>query len=171
MWMVNIVKAVTAFHTQTTMVSRSVTALNVEDFVVFDVVSELATDTTVWADRIDFFIRLHHAHIIGRHQSPCRTGFHTLATGDTGAFAHGVIQVKYDFSMMTAHRQANNIVILFIAAGPHTACALNTGIHIDRNRRVRQIGLWILTRFETRGADVQFSGPVVEFGVQGVRLF
>ena len=67
----------------------------------------------------------------GGHQSPGRAGLHALATGHTGARAHGVVEVEHHFGIRPAIGQTNHIIHLHFPAGPHAQIAVDAGIQID----------------------------------------
>lgn len=66
--------------------------------------------------------------------------------------------------------QANHVVHLGLPAGAQAACALNAGVEVDGDGRVRVIGLWLLTRRKARRADIEFFRPAGEFIIQGIGL-
>ena len=73
--------------------------------------------------------------------------------------------------MMSAMGQTNDIVNLSFSASTHTARTLNTGIEIDCNCRMRQIGAWLLTRLKTWCGHPKFIRPLRQFVIQRIRLF
>ena len=137
--MADIVEAIASFDAEPALVGRSIAPRDVLDLVVFDVISQQAADATIRADRIHFLINRVEADISRRHQRAGRTGLHTLSTADTGTGSHVVTQIKHDLSMRAAERQADHIVVLLLATGPNTTGALDTALHIDRDRRMREI--------------------------------
>ncbi len=169
--MMNIIKPITAFDTQTTMVRRAITAFNVENFIVFNIVGKLTTHATIRTNRFNLTVRFHHAHFIGRHQCTGWASLHTFATGDAGAFPHRVVKIKDNFGVAAAHCQTNYIVILFITTGTNTTGTLDTGIHIDGNTGMRKIRSNLFARLKSWRTDFKFTCPVIEFGMQGMRLF
>ena len=126
------------------MVGRAIAAINAHDHVVLDVVGHQATYATKRAHRIHFFVNDLRADLRLRHQGTRWAGLHAFAASHTGAVAHGIVQVKHNFTVRAAHRVADDVIDLLFAAGAHAAVALNAGIQIDRHGRVRDVGLGLL---------------------------
>ena len=148
--MINIVKTVTPLDAQATEVGGTVTALDPQNPVIFDMISEQATDTAIRTNRIDFTIGFQQVGTVCISERPGRTGGDTFATGHTGGFAHRITDIKHDFGIMPAFCKADNIVDLGLAAGTQATRTLNAGIHVDGNRRMGQICRRLVTGFETR---------------------
>src|SRR6266699_2346628 len=70
--------------------------------------------------------------------------------------------------MLAAERVADDVVHLLLAAGAQAPRALDTGVQVHRDRRVRQVGLRLLPRLEARLADFQGFRPMIELGVERV---
>ena len=56
LWVVDVVKPETAFHTQTAVVGRAIAPVDADDVVVLHVVGQQATHAAKWAHRVDFFV-------------------------------------------------------------------------------------------------------------------
>ena len=69
---------------------------------------------------------------------------------------------------MAAKGIADHIIDLLLATGPHTAGALDAGIQIDGDGRMRQIGRHGLALFKARFVNLEPVGPVIEFRAQAV---
>ncbi len=166
----HVVKAVAAFDAQPPVVGRAVGAIDVEDLVVLDRVSELAADAAIRAHRMHRLVGLHHPHAARRHQCPGGAGLHALAAGDAGGITHRVVEIEHDLRVLAAERVADHVVHLLFAASAHAACALDARIEIDGNAVMRKIGLGLVARAKARLADLELPGPEVELRVEGIAL-
>ncbi len=136
----HVVEAVAALHAQATMVGRAVLAFDVQDVVVLDEVRELAPDAAVGADRIDDLVRHLQRNAARGRECPGRAGLHALTARDTGAGAHGIVEVEHDLRMVAAPGVADDVVHLQLAAGAHATGALDAGVEVDRHRGMGEIG-------------------------------
>src|SRR3546814_11336747 len=59
------------------------------------------------------------------HQRAGRTGLHALAAGHAGRLPHRVVEVEDHLGAVAAEGHADDVVHLHLAAGPHTAIALD----------------------------------------------
>ena len=73
--------------------------------------------------------------------------------------------------MLASKGQADHVVDLLVPAGAQAAGALNTGVQIDRNGRVRHILRHLMTCFKTWLTDADLSRPLVHLVVAGVGFF
>src|SRR5580692_608106 len=78
MLVLDVIESVAPFDAQTVRVRGPVLSLNIEDFVVLDVVGKLAADAAIGAYRIDFFVCDHFAYRASGHQSSGRAGLDAL---------------------------------------------------------------------------------------------
>ena len=166
--MVRVIKTITAFNAQPSVVGRAVAAFYKGDFVVLDVVGQLAADTAKRTQRGNLFVWHCEGSIARRHQRARGASLHTFTAGHAGRSAQGVIHVKHDFCVFTAKGQANHIIDLLVAARTQAACALYAGVQIDGNGRVRKVLAGLLASFKARLANAQFCSPLVNFIVAGV---
>ena len=167
---VHIVETVATLHAQPFMVRRAVAAVDREDPVVLDVVGELAADAAERADRMDLPVRHLQADFARGHQCAGRAGLHAFAAGHATAVAHRVVEVERNLRMVAAERIADHVVHLLFPAGAHAAGALDAGVEVDRDARVRQVGGDLRPRSETGQPHVELARPVVEFGIERMGL-
>jgi hypothetical protein len=64
--------------------------------------------------------------------------------------------------MRTAKRETDDIVVLLVSAGPHTACTLNTALKVDRDGRMRDISHRLITFTEAAMLYLIVITPMVE---------
>ena len=150
------------------MIGRTVAAVHTDDQVVLDVVSQLATDAAKRAHGIDFFVDHLGADLGFGHQRAGRAGLHALAASHTRAVAHGVVQVKHDFTVRAAHGVAHHVIDLLFTAGAHAAVALDTSVKVHRHGGVRHVSLRLLpAQCLQRGAyrHAHARHPVAELAV------
>jgi hypothetical protein len=70
--------------------------------------------------------------------------------------AHRVVHVEHGAAPPSPRKaEADHVVDLLVAAGAHAARALDAGVEVDRDRRVRQVGSDLAARREARLADAQ----------------
>ena len=139
MLVLHVVEAVPALDAQPARVGRAVLALHVENRVALDVVRELAADAAVWADRLHLPVGHRQADVAGRHERAGRARLHALAAGDAGGVAHRIVEVEHDLRLAAAEGVADDVVHLLLAAGADAAPALDAGVEVDGDRRMRQI--------------------------------
>ena len=108
------------------MVSRTITSSNVTNAIIFYVVGEQATHTTVWACRVNLTIHLLESHPPRWHQRSRWARLHTLTTANAGTLTHGVTQIEHDLYMGTSMSKTDHIVGLFLTACPQTTSTLDT---------------------------------------------
>ena len=166
--MVRVVEAVAALDAQAAVVGRAVAALDVEDLVVLDVVGQLAADAAVGAHRVHLLVGHGERRLARRHQRAGGAGLHALAAGHAGGRAHGVVHVEHDLGVVAAEGQADHVVDLLVAAGAQAARALDAGVQVDGDGRVRQVLAHLLARCEARLAHAELRGPLVHLVVAGV---
>ena len=167
--MVGIVVAIAAFDAQPPVVGGAVASFHGHDALVLDLVAQQATDPAIGADGIDRAVHGLVAHQGLGHQRPRGAGLHTFATGHAAAVAHGVAQVKDDLRVPTAVGHADHVVHLRLAAGAHTAGALDAGVQVDGDGRMAQIGRggWGPQRRQGRTwLHAQRVGPLAELAVR-----
>src|SRR5207244_10590632 len=90
---------------------------------------------------------------------------HALAAGDTRAIPHRVAQVEHDLRTTAAKRVADHVVDLHFAAGTHAARALDAGVEIDCNGRVRQVRRGRPTRCKSGLANLHPVNPKAQLGI------
>src|SRR5205085_12514518 len=122
-FVLDVVEPVAALDAQTARVRGAVLALHIEDFVVLDVIGELAADAAVWTDRIDLLLGSAGTDCAGGHQCAGRTSLDAFTAGDAGGIAHRIVEIEYDLRVTAAEGVADYVVDLFFAAGAHAALA------------------------------------------------
>src|SRR6202521_1234023 len=130
--MVHIVEAVASFDAQPAVVGGTVASFDPQNSVVLDVIRKLAADAAIRTDRIHGFVRLLEPHL-GGHKRAGGTGLHTFAAGHASARTHGIGEIEHDFRMMAAEGIADHVVDLFLAAGAHTARALDASVRSEEH--------------------------------------
>ena len=131
MRVMRVIKAVAAFHAQTFAIGRAIAAVDEQNFVVFDVVRELATNATERAHRFDLLVRHGECRVTRGHQRTGRARLHALAAGDAGGRAHRVVHIEHNLRVRAAEGEADDIVNLLVATGAQATCALNASVKID----------------------------------------
>ena len=109
-------------------------------------------------------------HLTGRHERSRGAGLHALAATNTGRSAHGVIHVEDDFGVLAAECESDDVVDLLIAAGPHATGALDAGVEVYRDRRMREVRGHRGARGKARLAHLELDRPFVDFVVPRVLL-
>jgi len=133
---INIIKSVATLDAESTEVGRAVASFDTQNLVVFDMVSQQATNTAIGANRVNFAVRFNRMCSAGITKRAGGAGGNAFTAGHAGTFAHRVAEIEYDFCMVTALSETDDIVDLGFTAGAQAPCALNAGIEIDRDRRV-----------------------------------
>ena len=168
MLVLHVVEAVAALDAEPARVRRAVLALHEQNLVRLDVVGELAADAAVRADRLHLLVGDDLPDFAGRHERPGRTGLHALAAGDARGFAHRIVEVEHDLRVRAAEGVADDVVDLFFAAGAHAAAALDAGVEVHRDGRVRDV-LDGLMPGAKRGLPTESRlRPAIELGVERV---
>jgi hypothetical protein len=147
---VRVVEAVAALDAQPAHGWPGRRALRRDDAVVLDVVGELAAHAAERAHRIDLLVGHRQRRAAPRNQRAGRAGLHTLAAGHAGGRTHRVVHVEDDLRVRAAKGQADDVVDLFVTAGAQAAGALDAGVQVDGDRRVRQSGTACVRCFKTR---------------------
>ena len=145
---IDVIETVTALDAQAAEIGRAITTFDTNDLVVLDVVGKQTTNTAIGTDRIDLAIGFNHMRTGGVAECAGRTGSDAFAAGDAGGLTHRVADIEHDLGVMTALCQADDVVDLGFAAGPQAARALDAGIEVDRDCRVRQVGCRLMARLE-----------------------
>jgi hypothetical protein len=123
--MLQVIEAEAALDAQPSLVGRAVAPLDLHDPVPLHVVGQQAADPAVRADGVDAALGDRGVaaaaciHQAGRHQRAGGAGLHALAATDAGALAHGIVEIEHDLRMRPAPGQADDVVDLHLAAGPH----------------------------------------------------
>ena len=162
---VGVIKTVSAFDAQAFVVGRAIAALDKKNFVVFDVVGQLTTDTAIRANRLDLLVWQRECRVARRHECSGRACLNALATGHAGAGTHGVIHVKHNLGLVAAKRETNHIVDLLVATGAQTARALDTGIQIHGDGGVAQVRRRLRAGRKSRLAKAQLGRPLINLVV------
>src|SRR5690606_38725419 len=157
-----------ALDAQASFVGRAASALHVEDLVVLDVIGELTPDAAVRADGIDGPVNHRLRDVACWHERPGRAGLHALAARHTGGVAHGVVEVEHELRVPAPEGIPDDVVHLLFAAGADAPLALDAGVEMHRDRRMREILGWLRTFAEARLADAELLRPVLELRVQRV---
>ena len=151
--MPRIVVAIPAFDAQARVIRRTVTPLDVQDPIVFDVIGELTTHTAIRAERIDRPVGFGQRDLARRHEGAGRAGLYALSATDTSGCAHRVVHIENNLRVLAARGEPDHIIHLFIAASAHATRALDAGIEIDGDRRVRIVRHDCRPRRKARLAD------------------
>ncbi len=146
--MAHIVEAEAALDAKPVLVGRPVSAVDVEELVVLDVVGELAA---------------------GRHQRAGRAGLDAFAAGDAGTGVHRIVEIEDDLLVMAAPGHADDVVDLDFTASTDAESALNAGVEVDCHRRVAAIGLGLRARGEAALLDADAIGPAPEARIRIMR--
>ena len=161
----HVIEAKAAFNAQAVMICGPIASFNVEQFIVLDIVGQLAPDPAVGTDRFNFSVRSNPAlrsSDRGRKQGTGWAGLNAFAAGDTGAIAHWVVEIENDLRLRTPMRHPNHVIDLNVAACADTQCAVDAGIQVDRHRRVRKVRIRRTLRRETAVIDTYGVGPTPE---------
>ena len=94
--MMHVVETIAPLDAQAAFVGGTVAALDAQNSIVLDVISELATDAAIRADRIDRGIGGDEPGASRGHQRAGRASLHAFAAGHARALAHRVAQVEHD---------------------------------------------------------------------------
>ncbi len=168
--MSRVVESIAPFDAQTRLIGRTVAPLDVHDFVVFDVIGQLTPHATIRAEGIDRLVGYRQGDFASRRERTRRAGLHAFAAAHASRRSHGIVHVEYNFGVLAAGREADNVVNLFVATRSQTARALNAGIEVDCNGRVSEIRRNSRSRRKARLAHFKARGPIVDFVVAGVVL-
>ena len=142
--MVDVVEPEAAFDAQAVVVGRSVAAVDVEDLVVLDVHRGLAADTAIGAQRIDRLglVVDARAGLVEQallHQCARRAHLHALAARNAGRLPHALVEVEHDLGAVAAECHADDVVGLHLAAGADTEVAVNAGVEVHGDGRMRAV--------------------------------
>src|SRR5262249_15081151 len=143
--MADIVETEATFNAEPVLVRRPVAATDMEELVVLDMVGELAAHPAVGAHAVHLPIRELGAYIRlveqrRGHQRTGRAGLHALAASDAGRFPHRIVEIEHNLFAVAAAGHADDVVDLHLAAGAYAKIALDTGVEIDRHRRMAAVG-------------------------------
>ncbi len=168
--MPGVIEAVSPLDAQARVVGGAVAPLDIEDFIVLDVIGELAAHAAVRTQRMDGLVGHGERHVAGRHERAGRTGLHALAAADAGRRTHGIVHVEHDLGVLAAEREADDVVDLLVAAGPYATSALDARVEVDCNRRMREIRRHRGARGEARLAHLELDRPLIDLVVPRVLL-
>ena len=171
MGVVHIIQPEAAFHAKPLLVGGPVAAIDLDDFVVFQVIGDLAPNTAERADTINRAVGCTdtHASFIdhgGGQQGPGRAGLDAFAAGHASGLAHGVVEIEDDFRLCASRRDADHVVGLDFAAGLDAQITIDAGIQIDRHRGVAGVRGGGVTRGEAAPGDLASVRPLPEFGIR-----
>ena len=169
--MVGIVKTITPLDAQTAGIGGSVTAVHGLYLAVLDVEIEQAAHAAIRAYRRHRLVGNHVAGSFGGHQCPGGTGLYAFSAGDTGAVAHGVIHVEDNLGVAAPEGVADNVIDLFLAAGPDAASTLYAGIQVDGYRGVGDVRFRLAALFEARRVQPKVLRPMIQFRGRGIGGF
>src|SRR6266850_5805785 len=169
--MMGVVEAVASLHAKAVVVRRAILAGDELDLLLGDVIGEQAADAAEWADAVDFFLYWFQTHLARGHQRAGRAGLHAFAAGNAGRLAHRVVEVEHRHRAVAAVGVADDVVHLHLAAGAHAARALDAGVEVDRDRRMRDVGLGLFSRGKARLAYAEALGPAQHLVRERVLLF
>src|SRR6478736_8940627 len=121
----HIVEAKSAFDAQAILIGVAVATLDEGDCVVLDLITDLAADTAIWADRMNLAINL-AAAMLGdwiddrfRHERAGGTGLHAFSAGDASGQPHGIVEVEHRLGGDIAKGHSDHVIDLDLAAGTH----------------------------------------------------
>ena len=167
---VDVVEAEAALDAQPVGIGRPVATVDVEDLLVLDVHRRLAADTAVGAQRVDRLGLVVDA-LAGRieqallHQRAGRAHLHALAAGDAGRLPHALVEVEHHLGAVPAEGHADHVVGLHLAAGAHAQPAVDAGVEIDGDGRMRRVGRRAMIPREAAGRrDAHGIDPAPELG-------
>src|SRR5690606_12110668 len=137
----DVIEAEAPFDTKPIFVGRTVTTVDIENPVAFDVHLGLAANTAVRTNRVDGFLLERNAlarriEQVGLHQRAGRAGLYALAARNAGRVPHALVEVEHRLGVEAAIGHADDIVHLHLAAGAHAQAALDARVEIDRYRRM-----------------------------------
>ena len=171
---VNVIKAVTAFHAESRLVGRPLAARDGDNRVILDREGQLAADTAIGTDGVDLPVRgdgksLGAVQKRLRHQSAGRTCLHAFAAADAGRGAHIVVEVEYDARIGPTTGKADDVIHLNLSAGTHAQIALDACIHVDGDRRMAVVGDGGRLGREARRLDLLRLGIAPQLGLRIMR--
>src|SRR5262245_20282523 len=172
MRMMHVIEAEAAFHAEPIAVRGTIAAVDMQDFVVLDLVGDLATDAAIWADALDLAIMPARKHSGGgidqgrRHQRAGRASLDALPAGDASRAAHRVVHVEHDLLRVTAPGHADRVVDLHLTAGAHTEIAVDAGIQLHRHRGMAAVGAGTRPLWEPALGHADPLGPAPETGIR-----
>src|SRR5438309_1855712 len=146
--MVRVIEPVTSLHAQPIVIRRAVLAGDELNLVFGDVIGEQTADAAEWADAVHLLLDRLQSDAACRHQRAGGARLHAFAAGDAGRLAHRVVEIEHRHRAVAAVRIADDVVDLHLAAGAHAARALDAGVEVHRDRRVRNVALWLLASCE-----------------------
>ena len=135
----HVVESVAPLDAKAPGVGRAIAPFDADDPFVLHVVGELAADAAIRADRIHLPVRGDGGPASGRRERTGRAGANAFAARDAAARAHRVAEIEHDPRLLAAMGEADHVVDLHFAAGTDAARALDAGVQVDGDRRVRQV--------------------------------
>src|SRR5262245_25116924 len=117
-----VIKAVTSLHAQTAMVDWALAATHLHDLVVFDMVGDSASYSTIRANRIDCFC-FRKGNVNSKSFIKQRSGGtdrSALTARHTGRLSHRQVQVEADMRMSALSGATNNLVVLDVVTPTNT---------------------------------------------------
>src|ERR1019366_10102011 len=82
--------------------------------------------------------------------------------------AHRIGKIEDDLRGGAAPGVADHVVDLHLATGPDAACALDTGIEVDRHGRMRSVRRGLPARLEPGSADAEPIAPIAQLVAAGL---
>ncbi len=139
-----VVEAEAALHAKPSLVGRAVAADHFLDAAVPDAEADLAADAAIGADARDLPQRRRRAMAVVvehrfRQQRPGRTGLYAFPATHAGRRAHRIEQVEGDRHLRAAMCEADDVVVLHLAAGALAQPAGDAGVECDGHGRMREI--------------------------------
>ena len=136
---VHIVKSKATLDTQPLLVGRAITSDHAKDPVVLHLVAQQAADAAERTDRVHHFVGKHHRVAARWQERAGGASLYTLAAGHAGTAAHRVTQVEHDLTLSAPPCNTDDVVALDFAARTYATRALDAGIQVQRDRRVRAV--------------------------------
>src|SRR3974390_3471141 len=170
----DVVEAEAPLHAKPVLVGRAVAAGHVEEFIVLDMVSELAADAAIRADRVHLAVGEFSAHVVlvdqaRRHQRAGGAGLHAFAASDAGRGAHRVVEVEHNLLAVAAAGHADDVVDLHFATGADAEIALDASVKVDCHGRMAAVARRDVALAEAAGGDTHAVGPGPELRLRIVR--
>src|SRR5262249_15822648 len=160
----------TALDAEPVLIRRAVSARDVEELVVPDVIGELAADAAIGADAVHLAVGLAGEHVVlvdqrRRHQGAGRAALHALPPRAAGHSAGRAAEVEACFGLTAAPRRADHVVDLSLGTGADAEITVYAGVEIDRHSGMAAVGPGPRIAREAAGLYVLPLGDLPELGV------
>ena len=161
----HVIESKPTFYTQPVVVCRAVATLNRNDFVLVNLVGDLATHTTIRTDAFNFCrgniaIDAFAVDHRGLNQGACRTGLYAFATSNAGTVTHRVIKIKHNLRVNSPIGHADDIIDLNFPTCAYTQITVNACVQINTHRRVASVGFRAAAFGNSPHLWLQLVGPL-----------